>query len=89
MQLLTKTQIASERFIDEVLVHVNERHLLRDIKKIFSGLSRRNKTAMDKIWRSESQKFEQMQQTSKQLSVEKDTLTELGDALWAAYKRNS
>jgi len=39
---------------------------------------------MDKIWRSESQKFEQMQQKSKQLSVEKDTLTELGDALWAA-----
>jgi hypothetical protein len=70
-------------------VHVNERHLLRDIKKIFSGLSRRNKNAMDKIWRSESQKFEQMQQTSKQLSVEKDTLTELGDALWAAYKRDS
>ena len=84
MQLLTKTQIASERFIDEVLLHVNERHLLDDIKKVFSGLSLRKKDAMDKIWRSESQKFEQMQQKSKQLSVEKDTLTELGDALWAA-----
>lgn len=84
MQLLTKTQIASERFIDEVLLHVNERHLLDDIKKVFSGLSLRKKDTMDKIWRSESQKFEQMQQKSKQLSVEKDTLTELGDALWAA-----
>lgn len=84
MQLLIKTQIASERFIDEVLLHVNERHLLDDIKKVFSGLSLRKKDAMDKIWRSESQKFEQMQQKSKQLSVEKDTLTELGDALWAA-----
>ena len=84
MPLLTGSQIASERFIDEVLIHVNERHLLDDIKKVFTGLSRMDKASMDKIWKSESQKFEQLQLKLKQLSAEKVTLTDLGDALWAA-----
>lgn len=77
-------QMAIERYIDEVLLHVNERHLLDDIKKVFSGLSRMDKDSMDKIWKSESQKFEQMQHKIKQLSAEKATLTDLGDALWSA-----
>ena len=82
--MLTSHQIASERFIDEVLIHVNERHLLDNIKKVFSGLSRNEEGSVDKVFRSESQKFEQMQRRCKQLCDEKATLTDLGDALWSA-----
>jgi hypothetical protein len=57
---------------------------LDDIKKVFSGLSRMEKDSMDNIWRTESQRFEQMQHRSKKLSDEKSTLTELGDKLWSA-----
>jgi hypothetical protein len=42
------------------------------------------KDSMDNIWRTESQRFEQMQHRSKKLSDEKSTLTELGDKLWSA-----
>lgn len=55
-----------------------------DIKKVFSGLSRMEKDSMDNIWRTESQRFEQMQHRSKKLSDEKSTLIELGDKLWSA-----
>jgi hypothetical protein len=57
---------------------------LDDIKKVFSGLSRMEKDSMDNIWRSESQRFEQMQHRSKKLSDEKSTLIELADKLWSA-----
>jgi hypothetical protein len=42
------------------------------------------KASMDKLWRNESQKFERMQLKIKQLSAERETLIELGDALYSA-----
>ncbi|KAJ5628759.1 hypothetical protein N7490_010987 [Penicillium lividum] len=48
-QMLVYYRIASERFIDEVVIHVNERHVLDALPEVVRELAI-NDSALDKFW---------------------------------------